>query len=240
MFDFSVEKYVLPYKTGSADHRVGQFWRTFFISASSSFYRLIASFGFIAVLIPTRSILDLTLPVTELLPGKEIDMVDASDLFDSLRVSLPKRSTFNEFQHKCYRIILEIAKMVIMKLNLVMLHFVKNPLVSVSDYSWKVVTIPLLDHLLAQLTLLGTGFQYSRRVGINHAQYFLKYSTMSFENLFSCNSTYSELIDWRKNLMTSLFLMTSSFLRQGLKRLIDYKDKFNWNESINFLFPPWD
>lgn len=112
MFDFSVEKYALPYKTGSADHRVGQFWRTFFISASSSFYRLIASFGFIAILVPTRSILDLTLPVTELLQGKEIDMVDASDLFDSLRVSLPKRSTFNEFQHKCYRIILEIAKMV--------------------------------------------------------------------------------------------------------------------------------
>ena len=58
-------------------------------------------------------------------------MVDASDLFDSLRVSRPKRSSFNEFQHKCYRIILEIAKMVIMKLNLVMLHFIKNPLVSV-------------------------------------------------------------------------------------------------------------
>ena len=96
--------------------------------------------------------------------------------------------------------------------------FHKKSLGISTDYSWKVVTIPLLDHLLAQLTLLGTGFKYGRRAGINHAQYFLKYSTKSFENLFSCNSTYSELIDWRKNLMTLLFLMTSSFFKTRFKK----------------------
>ena len=52
---------------------------------SSSFYKLIASFDFIANLVFTRSILELTLPVTELLQGKEIDMTDASRLLDSLK-----------------------------------------------------------------------------------------------------------------------------------------------------------
>ena len=51
---------------------------------ASSFYKLIASFDFIATLVLTRSI-DLTLPVTELLQGKEIDMVDVSHLLDSLK-----------------------------------------------------------------------------------------------------------------------------------------------------------
>ena len=37
---------------------------------ASSFYKLIASFDFIATLVLTKSILDLTLPVTELLQGK--------------------------------------------------------------------------------------------------------------------------------------------------------------------------
>ena len=51
----------------------------------SSLYKLIASFDFIETLVLTRSLLDLTFPVTELLQGKEIDMADASDLLDSLK-----------------------------------------------------------------------------------------------------------------------------------------------------------
>ena len=62
----------------------------FIICVSSSFNRLIASFDFIAILVLTRSIVDLTLPVTELLQGKEIDMADASYFFDSLIVVLAK------------------------------------------------------------------------------------------------------------------------------------------------------
>ena len=39
---------------------------------ASTFYKSIASFNFIATLVLTRSILDLTLPVTELLQRKEL------------------------------------------------------------------------------------------------------------------------------------------------------------------------
>ena len=47
---------------------------------ASSFYKLIASFDFIATLVLTRSILDLIHSVTELLQGKKIDMADSSHL----------------------------------------------------------------------------------------------------------------------------------------------------------------
>ena len=55
----------------------------------------------------------LTLPVTELLLGKEIDMADASHVLDSVKnVILSKQNTVDEFHNNCYRIILEIANKV--------------------------------------------------------------------------------------------------------------------------------
>ena len=88
----------------------------------------------------TRSILDLTLPVTELLQGKEIDMADASHLLDSLKsVIFSKRNTVDEFHNNCYRIILEIAnKVSISETKPRTAAFQKNrnnvPSESVSDY----------------------------------------------------------------------------------------------------------
>ena len=55
---------------------------------ASSFYKLIASFDFLTTLVLARSIRDLTLPVTELLQGKEINMADASHLLDSLKIAI--------------------------------------------------------------------------------------------------------------------------------------------------------
>ena len=80
---------------------------------ASSCYKLIASFDFIATLVLTRSILDLTLPANELLQGKEFDMADASHLLDSLkRVTFSKRNAADEFHNNCYMVILEIANKV--------------------------------------------------------------------------------------------------------------------------------
>ena len=126
---------------------------------ASSFYKLIASFDFIAALVLTRSFLDLTLPVTELLQGKEIDMADASYLLDSLKSAIfSKRSTVYEFHNNCYRIILEIAnKVSISEAKSRTAAFQKNrnnvPSELVSDYFKKVVSLPLLDHLLTYLNV---------------------------------------------------------------------------------------
>ena len=81
---------------------------------ASSFYKLIASFDFLATLVLARSIRDLTLPVTELLQGKEINMADASHLLDSLKIAiLAKLYTIDDFHNNCYRIILEVANKII-------------------------------------------------------------------------------------------------------------------------------
>ena len=80
---------------------------------TSSFYKLIASFDFIATFVLTRYILDLTLPVTELLQGKEINMADASNLLNSMKNIIPsKLNTGNEFHNSFCRIILETANKV--------------------------------------------------------------------------------------------------------------------------------
>ena len=65
---------------------------------ASTFYKLLSSFDFIATLVLTRSVLELTVPVTVLLEGKEIDMANASDLLDSLKsVMLSKRKNLINF-----------------------------------------------------------------------------------------------------------------------------------------------
>ena len=83
------------------------------LTKASSFYKLIASFDFITTLVLIRSTLDLTLPVTELLQGKEIDIAETSHLLDSPKcVLLSKRNTVDEFHNNCYRVILEMANKV--------------------------------------------------------------------------------------------------------------------------------
>ena len=84
-------------------------------------------------------------------------MADASHLLDSLkRVILSKQNNVDEFHNNCYRIILEIAnKRSINETKPRTATFQKYsnnvPSDSVSDYFKKVVTTPLLDHLLTQL-----------------------------------------------------------------------------------------
>ena len=50
-----------------------------------SYYKLLTSFDLISALVLTRHVLDLTLPVTELLQGPAIDVADSSHLIESLK-----------------------------------------------------------------------------------------------------------------------------------------------------------
>ena len=69
---------------------------------TSSFYKLIASFQIIATLVLATSVLDLTIPVTESLQEKEIEIADSS----------PHIYTVGEFHDNYYSIILEIENKV--------------------------------------------------------------------------------------------------------------------------------
>ena len=66
-----------------------------------------ASFDFLSSLVITRSVLDLTLPVTQLLQGPAIDTADATHLIKSLKSLISsKRNTVDTFHKKCYSDIL--------------------------------------------------------------------------------------------------------------------------------------
>ena len=74
---------------------------------ATSFYKLMASFDFLSILVITRTVLDLTLPVTELLQGPAIDITDATHLIRSLKnLICSKHNTVDTFHKKCYSDIL--------------------------------------------------------------------------------------------------------------------------------------
>ena len=126
---------------------------------ATSFYKLMASFDFLSSLVITRSILDLTLPVTQLLQGPAIDIADATHLIESLkRLICCKRNTVDTFHKKCYSDIVEIAcKVGIEECKPRTSKLQRNhnniPSESISDYFKKVVTIPLLDHLTLEIEI---------------------------------------------------------------------------------------
>ena len=70
---------------------------------ANSFYKLVASFDFLSSLVITRSVLDLTLPVTQLLQGPAINTADVTHLIESLKSLIcSKRNTVDTFHKKCY------------------------------------------------------------------------------------------------------------------------------------------
>ena len=74
---------------------------------ANSFYKLMASFDFLSSLVITRSVLDLTLPVTQLLQGPAINTADVTHLIESLKSLIcSKRNTVDTFHKKCYSDIL--------------------------------------------------------------------------------------------------------------------------------------
>ena len=74
---------------------------------ANSFYKLMASFDFLSSLVIIRSVLDLTLPVTQLLQRPAIDIADATHLIESLKsLNCSKYNTVDTFHKKCYSDIL--------------------------------------------------------------------------------------------------------------------------------------
>ena len=124
---------------------------------ATSFYKLMTSFDFLSSLVITRSILDLTLPVTQLFQGPAIDIADATHLIESLKSLICcKRNTVDTFHKKYYSDIVELACKVGIeecKPRTSKLQRNCNNILSesISDYFKKVVTIPLLDHLTVEI-----------------------------------------------------------------------------------------
>ena len=124
---------------------------------ATSFYELMASFDFLSSLFITRSILDLSLLITQLLQGPAIGIDDATHLIESLKSLIYcKRNTVDAFHKKFYSDIVEIVcKVGIEECKPRTYKLQRNcnnvPSESIFDYFKKEVTIPLLDHLTDEI-----------------------------------------------------------------------------------------
>ena len=73
----------------------------------TSFYKLMNSFDFLSSLVNTRSIFDVAVPITQSVQSPAIDIADARNLIESLKIFICcKRSSFHK---KCYSDILQLA-----------------------------------------------------------------------------------------------------------------------------------
>ena len=71
---------------------------------ASSFFALVSTFQFVACLVLTRSVLDMTLPVKQLLQFKSIDICDGLHLIESLKaLAITRRQEVDEFHNKWYK-----------------------------------------------------------------------------------------------------------------------------------------
>lgn len=128
-----------------------------FSAEASSLLTLISKFDFIVALVITRNILDATLPVTQLLQGKSIDIMDGFHLITTLKNDVTNMRTNIDFYHNTwYEEALKLAEEVNIqegKKRVVGRQTTRSnpPSQSFSEHFKLTITIPLLDHLQTSL-----------------------------------------------------------------------------------------
>ena len=119
----------------------------------------ISHFEFVATLVITRHVLDETLPVTQLLQGKGIDIMDGIDLINSLKDNVMlMRNSVDSYHDMWYDEALQLAAKVGLretKPRTVGKQTTKAnpPFKTISEYykRIRIITIPLIDHFNSSL-----------------------------------------------------------------------------------------
>jgi hypothetical protein len=125
--------------------------------SASSFYKLLHDFHFVVALVVTRSVLDRTLPATQLLQTKSADILDGLNIISSLKdLAINMQISSGQWHEEWYARALSISS----EVNIVeakrrtcnrQVHRSNPPYTSISDFYYKTITQPLLDHLSTQL-----------------------------------------------------------------------------------------
>ena len=112
---------------------------------------------FDATLVIAGNVLDMTLPVTELLQSKSNDILKGLDLIQVLKnLAVSTRFSVDSYHNTCYNKALNLAY----KINVFerkprtagkQIHRSNVPSENISDYFKLTITIPLLDHLNSEL-----------------------------------------------------------------------------------------
>ncbi|XP_066923783.1 52 kDa repressor of the inhibitor of the protein kinase-like [Clytia hemisphaerica] len=126
-------------------------------SKAFSFLKLLKNFPFIVCLVIVRSVLDLTLEVTQLLQGKSNDICDGIDLIEAMKINVKeKRENVQEFHDSCYETALRLAKSLDVEEKKPrfagrQIYRENHNVADVKSYFRATITIPLLDHVSTDL-----------------------------------------------------------------------------------------
>ena len=121
-------------------------------SQATSFLALISSFQFIVSLVITRHILDLTLPVTQLLQAKENDILVGIELITSLKNAVnTARNKIDDYHGIWYGKALNLAAKINVEVSLPRICSRHVPASDASEYYKRTLTIPVLDYLISDL-----------------------------------------------------------------------------------------
>ena len=124
---------------------------------ASSFFILLSTFHFVACLVLTRSVLDMTLPVTQLLQSTSIDVCDGLHLIESLKaLVITRRQDVDKFHSKWYKKTLTLKEKIniteaMLRVVGTQIHRSNIPAESMSDYYKRTITLPLLDYFMGEL-----------------------------------------------------------------------------------------
>lgn len=127
------------------------------VTDASSCLSLISKFEFVAALVISRNILDKLLPVTLLLQGKSIDIMDGIHLITSLKNDFTNyRNSIDSFHDAWYADALKLANKVGLEENKPrtvgrQTTRANHPYKTISEYYKRIITIPLIDHLNSAL-----------------------------------------------------------------------------------------
>lgn len=126
-------------------------------SDASSLLTLISSFKFIATLVITRNIFDLTLPVTQLLQSKSIDIMNGIELVNTLKnLVMTIRNSIDFYHEKWYQQAVALASKLDIEESLPRTARRQttrdnHPATDACEYFKRAITIPLIDHVNSAL-----------------------------------------------------------------------------------------
>ncbi len=123
------------------------------VTDASNFFDLATKFEFITALVISHNILDRLLPVTLLLQGKSIDIMDGIHLINTMKNDFTNfRNSIDSFHDAWYAEALDLAEKVEVeesKPRTVGRQTTRSnpPYKSISEYYKRTITIPLVDHI---------------------------------------------------------------------------------------------
>ncbi|XP_046862770.1 52 kDa repressor of the inhibitor of the protein kinase-like [Xenia sp. Carnegie-2017] len=188
-------------------------------SKASPLLHLLTSFDFIAALVITRCIFDLTLPVTQLLQSSSNDIADGLNLIEALKtLSRTVRNEVDVYHANWYSIALTMAEKVGVeekKPRTCGRQAIRSnvPSESVSDYFKKTITIPLADHLCSELEkrfdssatsiyyglfLIPSKLLLCLSCGVSWKENFYSFSSLFLDDLPNPKALDGELDLWQK------------------------------------------